>query len=63
MPPLNPGSLDSVDMFEEQLLSLGALRLTKKPDGSYDRPDLAQAEDVGKEGSYGMWADPRVKAQ
>lgn len=58
-----PGSLDSVDMFEEQLLSLGAVRLTKKPDGSYDRPDLAQAEDAGKKGSYGMWADPRVKAQ
>ena len=58
-----PGALDSVDMFEEQLLSLGALRLEKKPDGSFVRPDLSKAEDIGKQGSYGMWADPRVKGQ
>ena len=28
-----PGSLDSVDMFEEQLVSLGTHRVAKKPDG------------------------------
>ncbi|RWK68327.1 hypothetical protein [Mesorhizobium sp.] len=58
-----PGSLDTVDMFEEQLLSLGALRLAKNPDGSFVRPDLAKAEEIGKAGSYGMWADPRAKSQ
>ncbi|MBV7518886.1 hypothetical protein [Ensifer sp. ENS12] len=58
-----PGSLDSVDMFEEQLLSLGALRLAKKPDGTPVRPDLAKAEEIGQKGSFGMWADPRVKGQ
>ncbi|RWI67714.1 hypothetical protein [Mesorhizobium sp.] len=58
-----PGSLDTVDMFEEQLLSLGALRLAKKPDGTHVRPDLAKAEEIGKAGSYGMWADPRAKSQ
>jgi hypothetical protein len=58
-----PGSLDSVDMLEEQLLSLGAVRLAKKADGSLDRPDLAEAEKIGQKGSYGMWADPRIKGQ
>ncbi|WP_104668206.1 hypothetical protein [Ensifer adhaerens] len=58
-----PGSLDSVDMFEEQLLSLGALRLAKKPDGTLVRPDLAEAQEIGQKGSFGMWADPRVKGQ
>lgn len=58
-----PGSLDSVDMFEEQLLSLGALRLAKKPDGTPVRPDLSKAEEIGQKGSFGMWADPRVKGQ
>ena len=53
------GSLDSVDNFEEQLLSLGALRLAKKPDGTLMRPDLADAEKIGRQG-FGMWADPRV---
>jgi hypothetical protein len=55
-----PGSLDSVDMFEEQLVSLGALRLMKEPDGSLVRPDLIRAEEIGKKGSFGMWADPRA---
>lgn len=58
-----PGSLDSVDMLEEQLLSLGAVRLAKKADGTVDRPDLAEAEKIGQNGSYGMWADPRIKGQ
>ncbi|WP_114217137.1 hypothetical protein [Ochrobactrum sp. 3-3] len=58
-----PGSLDSVDMFEEQLLSIGALRITKNPDGSLVRPDLTKAQEIGQKGSYGMWADPRVKNQ
>lgn len=53
------GSLDSVDNFEEQLLSLGALRLAKKPDGTLMRSDLADAEKIGRQG-FGMWADPRV---
>lgn len=57
-----PGSLDTVDMFEEQLVSLGALRLSKKGDGTVMRPDLAVAEKIGR-GGYGMWADPRVKNQ
>ena len=56
-----PGALNAVDMFEEQLLSLGALRLAKNPDGTPVRPDLAKAEEIGQKGSFGMWADPRVK--
>ncbi|TCM48378.1 hypothetical protein C8J36_11478 [Rhizobium sp. PP-F2F-G48] len=57
-----PGSLDSVDSLEEQLVSLGALRLSKKPDGSPMRPDLSDAEKTGR-GGFGMWADPRVQKQ
>lgn len=57
-----PGSLDSVDNFEEQLVSLGALRLSKKPDGTPMRPDLSEAEKTGR-GGFGMWADPRVQKQ
>lgn len=55
-----PGSLDSVDNLEEQLVSLGALRLSKKPDGTPMRPDLSAAEKTGR-GGFGMWADPRVQ--
>lgn len=55
-----PGSLDTIDMFEEQLVSLGALRLSKKADGTPMRPDLVAAEKIGR-GGYGMWSDPRVK--
>lgn len=58
-----PGAMDTVDNLEEQLLSLGAVRLTKKADGSFERPDLTEAQEIGQKGSYGMWADPRVKAQ
>lgn len=57
-----PGSLDTVDNFEEQLASLGALRLAKKPDGSFMRPDLVPAEKIGR-GGFGMWADPRINAK
>ncbi|WEZ86046.1 hypothetical protein P6U16_23670 (plasmid) [Rhizobium sp. 32-5/1] len=57
-----PGSLDAVDNLEEQLVSLGALRLSKKRDGTLMRPDLADAERAGRRG-FGMWADPRVQAQ
>ncbi|PZM15764.1 hypothetical protein [Rhizobium tubonense] len=57
-----PGSLDTVDNFEEQLLSLGALRLEKKQDGSPMRPDLLDAEKTGRSG-FGMWADPGVQKQ
>ncbi|WP_226951453.1 hypothetical protein [Rhizobium terrae] len=56
-----PGSLDSVSMFEEQLVSLGALRLEKIGDGSPARPDLMRAEQIGRKGAFGMWADPRTK--
>lgn len=58
-----PGAMDAVDMLEEQLVSLGALRLGKRADGSLARPDLEQAESIGKKGKYGMWTDPRVQAQ
>ncbi|CAN7697082.1 hypothetical protein [Neorhizobium tomejilense] len=57
-----PGSLDAVDNIEEQLVSLGALRLSKKQDGSFLRPDLEPAEKIGR-GGFGMWADPRVQQQ
>lgn len=57
-----PGTLDTVENLEEQLVSLGALRLAKKPDGSPMRPDLAEAEKIGR-GGFGMWADPRVQRQ
>ncbi|MCB1466461.1 MAG: hypothetical protein KDK08_04805 [Rhizobiaceae bacterium] len=57
-----PGSLDSVDMFEEQLVSLGSHRIAKRPDGAPARSDLKEAEDIGRRG-YGMWADPRIAGQ
>nr|WP_234902072.1 hypothetical protein [Agrobacterium rubi] len=57
-----PGSLDSVDNLEEQLVSLGALRLAKKPDGAPMRPDLSAAERIGR-GGFGMWADSRIREQ
>lgn len=58
-----PGAMDSVDMLEEELVSLGAARLVKRADGSLARPDLEEAETIGRKGKYGMWADPRVLAQ
>jgi len=57
-----PGSLDTIDNLEEQLVSLGALRVVKKADGSPLRSDLMDAEKIGR-GGFGMWADPRVRAQ
>lgn len=57
-----PGSLDSIDMFEEQLVSLGTHRIAKRPDGTPARADLAEAEAIGRRG-YGMWADPRIAGQ
>lgn len=57
-----PGSLDSIDMFEEQLVSLGTHRVARKPDGALARTDLAEAEAIGRKG-YGMWADPRIAGQ
>lgn len=57
-----PGSLDSIDMFEEQLVSLGTHRIAKRPDGTSARADLAEAEQIGRRG-YGMWADPRIAGQ
>ncbi|MDI6028999.1 hypothetical protein QBK99_22760 [Corticibacterium sp. UT-5YL-CI-8] len=57
-----PGSLDSIDMFEEQLVSLGTHRIEKGADGIPTRADLKEAEDIGRRG-YGMWADPRVAGE
>ncbi|MBZ9857381.1 hypothetical protein LB566_26690 [Mesorhizobium sp. CA13] len=57
-----PGSLDTIDMFEEQLVSIGTHRIARKPDGTPARKDLADAEKIGR-GGYGMWVDPRIKAQ
>lgn len=57
-----PGSLDSIDMFEAQLVSLGTHRIAKRSDGTTIRADLKEAEDIGRRG-YGMWADPRVSKQ
>lgn len=55
-----PNAMDAVDMLEEQLVSLGAVQIARKKDGSPERPDLLEAEQIGKKGSYGMWADPRI---
>ncbi len=55
-----PGSVDAVDNLEEQLVSIGALRLSRNADGSLMRPDLSEAEKIGR-GGFGMWADPRMQ--
>jgi hypothetical protein len=57
-----PGSLDSVDMFEEELVSLGSHRIAKRPDGTPARADLKEPETIGRRG-FGMWADPRISGQ
>jgi hypothetical protein len=57
-----PGSLDTIDMLEEQLVSMGALRLAKDQGGKPKRSDLKDAEEIGIRG-WGMWVDPRIKAQ
>ncbi|MDM7852983.1 hypothetical protein KHQ08_18180 (plasmid) [Pseudochrobactrum algeriensis] len=58
-----PNALDTVDMLEEQLLSIGAVRLNRKKNGEAERADLTDAEQIGKDGSYGFWADEREVAQ
>lgn len=57
-----PGSLDTVDMFEEQLVSLGRHRIAQRPDGTPARTDLEEAAAIGRRG-FGMWADPRIAEQ
>ncbi|CAG0981853.1 hypothetical protein RHIZO_01781 [Rhizobiaceae bacterium] len=57
-----PGSLDTIDMFEEQLVSLGSHRIARRPDGTPARTDLTEAEEIGRRG-FGMWADPRIAGQ
>lgn len=57
-----PDALDSVYNLEEQLVSMGNLRLAKDRAGEPLRPDLEDDAEIGKQG-YGMWADPRVQAQ
>ncbi len=57
-----PGTLDTVDNLEEQLVSIGALRLARRSDGSPLRADLVDDEKIGR-GGFGMWADPRVQEQ
>ncbi|MCM2294703.1 hypothetical protein NAC44_20455 [Allorhizobium sp. BGMRC 0089] len=56
-----PGSMDSVDMIEEQLVSIGAMELDRNKDGRPIRPDLAKAENIGRKGKYGLWQDPRFQ--
>lgn len=58
-----PGAMDAVDMLEEQLVSLGAMRLARRPDGTPLRPDLSEAEEIGRNTDLGMWADPRVAGE
>jgi hypothetical protein len=53
---------DAVYMFEQQLVSVGAHRIARTPDGTPLRADLEEAEAIGKIG-YGMWADPRIGAR
>jgi hypothetical protein len=57
-----PGSLDAVDMFEEQLVSLGSHRVARRADGTPARADLKEAQEIGRRG-FGMWADPRIAGQ
>lgn len=57
-----PGALDAVTNVEEQLLSIGALRLSRNHVGLPLRPDLEGAERIGRTG-YGMWENPGVQAQ
>lgn len=57
-----PGTLDTVDNIEEQLVSIGAVRLARNQDGSPLRADLADAEKIAR-GGFGMWVDPRVQEQ
>lgn len=58
-----PGALNTVDMLEERLVSVGTHRIAKNSDGSTARPDLDHAEQIARGAAFGMWADPRTKAQ
>lgn len=57
-----PGSLDSVDMFEEQLVSLGTHRIVRARDGRPARADLVEVEDIAKAG-MGMWIGTKGEAR
>lgn len=58
-----PGSMDAVDMIEEQLVSIGAVKVVQKPDGTSERKDLLDAQNIAVGGKYGMWADQRQDKQ
>lgn len=53
-------AVNSVSMIEEDLVSIGAIDIIRNKDGSLQRPDLADALNIGERG-YGMWTDPRHK--
>lgn len=57
-----PGALDTVDMFEEQLVSLGTHRIVRARDGTPARADLNEAEEIARRG-MGMWNRTSGKAQ
>jgi hypothetical protein len=50
------GAMDAVDMIEEQLVSIGALRVERDSDGAALRPDLIAGEKLGKAGAFGLWS-------
>lgn len=54
-----PGSLNSVSSIEAELLSVGAVKLAKKPDGSAIRPDLVNDEEIGRRGALGVWSETK----
>lgn len=56
-----PPSLDAIDMIEEQLVSLGALRVATGADGRPLRTDLGEAEDISRATGLGMQSDPRTR--
>lgn len=58
-----PPSLDAIDMIEEQLVSLGALRVAKGQDGKPLRTDLGEAEGISRNTGLGMQSDPRTRDQ
>jgi endonuclease YncB( thermonuclease family) len=49
------GSLNSVDMLESQLVSIGALRLSRTEAGKPVRPDLEDAERIARKNHFGLW--------
>lgn len=58
-----PPSLDAIDMIEEQLVSLGALRVAKGQDGRPLRTDLDDATGISRSTGLGMQSDPRTRDQ